>query len=85
MSEFTPDRCISCQKPIIWCATTKGNRMPVDYEPSASGNVSVEVRSGMDPLAKVLTVTQQFGRSNLRTSHFATCPQAAQYRRRGRS
>jgi hypothetical protein len=82
MSEFTLDSCSSCHQPIIWAITTKAKRMPIDAEPQPDGNVALDFRAGMDPLARVLTVTQQFGLKNLRKSHFATCPQADKWRRR---
>ena len=42
-------RCASCQAPIVWTITAKGNRAPLD-------------RDGV--------------------SHFATCPNAADHRRK---
>lgn len=79
------DTCSSCFQPIIWAVTVNAKNMPVDAEPPLSGgNVALEPRgAGMPPLAKVLTVTQQFGRANLRTSHFSRCPQGDRWRRKG--
>lgn len=85
MSEsYTIEECRSCSAPIIWAITTKATKMPVDAHPSPDGNIAVEQRPGMMPLARVLNTTQRFGRSNLHTSHFASCQQADSWRKRGR-
>ncbi|HTI26228.1 MAG TPA: hypothetical protein VL652_34885 [Kutzneria sp.] len=60
--------------------TTRARAMPVDAEPVAGGTISVEAAGGTRPLARVLGVAQQFGRRNLHTSHFASCPEAASWR-----
>lgn len=82
MSDFTLDSCSSCHKPIIWAVTTRAKAMPINAEPETDGNIALDFRPGMDPLARVLNTTQQFGRKNLRKSHFATCPQADKWRKR---
>lgn len=82
---FTVEPCRSCEEPIIWAVTTNARPMPVDAEPAQTGgNIALDYK-GPDapPLARVLSVAQRFGR-RLRTSHFVTCPQAGQWRRRGR-
>jgi hypothetical protein len=84
---YRVETCGSCRRPIIWAITEKKlRRMPVDPEPpSKGGNVELIPRKGIAaPIAKVLNVTQQFGRTGLRTSHFATCPNAQQHRQAGR-
>lgn len=82
MSDFTIESCSTCSARIIWAITVKAKRMPVNAEPEPGGNVALDFRPGMEPLARVLSVTRQFGVKNLRMSHFVTCPQAAQHRRR---
>lgn len=84
MAEFVRDECGSCKAPIVWAATSRGKDMPVNADPSPGGNIALDARPGLKPLARVLTVTQQFGRTNLRLSHFAVCPQAPRWRKRGR-
>lgn len=82
MAEFIRDQCESCQAPIIWAVTAAARRMPVDYTPADGGNIAL--RPGPQaPIAAVLSVAAQFGRTDLRTSHFATCPHAALWRKRG--
>lgn len=80
------ETCHSCYRPIIWAITERAKRMPVDAAPLAKGgNVELTWRpGGAAPLAKVLNVTQQFGKTDLRTSHFATCPNAARHRLAGK-
>lgn len=76
----------TCGAAVIWATTDKGGRMPVDPEPLATGgNVDLRDIGRDEPLAVVLSVSKQFGRYWLHTSHFATCPHAARHRRRGRS
>jgi hypothetical protein len=84
---FRIDHCSSCHRPIIWCVTERQKRMPVDaVPPDKGGNVEVIPRKGIAaPLAKVLPVAKQFGKRGLRTSHFATCPNADRHRQAGRS
>lgn len=82
VSDFEIDVCSSCRKPIIWCVTTRARQMPVNADPEPGGNIAVDPRPGLDPLARVLSVTAQFGRTNLRKSHFVDCPQADKWRRR---
>jgi hypothetical protein len=80
---FTTDACRSCGKPVIWCVTIRANAMPVDAEPATDGNIAVEYRGAdVKPLARVLSTSQQFGRTSLHKSHFATCPHGAEWRRR---
>jgi len=85
MSDYIRAQCDSCQADIIWTVTaSSGARMPVDYEPTPKGNIALRPGPGA-PIATVLSVAKQFGRKELRTSHFATCPDAARHRKRGRS
>lgn len=89
MAEFTVDHCKSCDARIIWAVTERGKSMPVDADPVADevggGNVQlVPQADGRAPLAKVLSVAAQFGKTNLRLSHFATCKFAAQHRGAGK-
>jgi hypothetical protein len=71
--------CKSCGAPIRWAKTVSGKSMPVDVEPAANGNVvflddKTVIVSG--PRARIEGDERRY------TSHFATCPQASQHRRR---
>jgi hypothetical protein len=75
--------CGSCQAEVIWATTTRGRKMLVDAAAYEDGTIVLELQhGGLAPLARVLPVTKRFGRKDLRKSHFAMCPQAAQWRRR---
>lgn len=83
--DYSTEPCRSCGKPVIWAVTTGAKDMPVDAVPAAGGNVQLERRHDQKPLARVLSVAQQFGKAGrLRLSHFATCPHASGWRRRSR-
>lgn len=82
---MTPNgKCTTCGKLVVWAYTTSGKRMPVDPEPVNGGNV-VLVTGNQQPEAQVLGAAEVARRAGLglrcHTSHFATCPQAAQHRR----
>lgn len=83
MNDYPTEPCRSCGAPVIWAVTLGARSMPVNAEPVSDGNVALEERAGMVPLARVLSVTARFGRTDLRTSHLATCKQAKLWRTRG--
>jgi hypothetical protein len=85
VTDFAVEHCRTCNMPIIWAVTSRLRDMPVDAEPSPDGNIRLEVREGqIQPMARVLSVAEQFGKKSLRKSHFATCPQAGRWRTGGR-
>jgi hypothetical protein len=80
--------CGSCPAPILWAETTAGERMPVDEQPSNSGNVLLHLSDDTPRpklLAGVLTRGQAAGardrQERLYRSHFASCPNASGHRR----
>lgn len=85
-------RCASCDAPIFWTLTRKLKNMPVDAEPvevakgfrlvdrdGALVDPAEEEGEGRVPRA-VYTAAPEPG-ERLYVSHYATCPQAAQWRR----
>ena len=65
--------CTGCGKPVIWTVTEKnGKRMPVDAQPQKR---VVFLRNPSDPTTPVSRVVSTF------TPHFATCPEAARFRK----
>ncbi len=88
-----PKACKSCGAPIFWAESDRtGVSMPVDAEPSGAGNIQLVDRRGKI-VAQMLGGSAKnirdaawalTGKHTLRTSHFATCPNAAAHRRRGR-
>jgi len=75
---FPVDECRSCGAKVIWAFTSR-KRMPVDAACTSGGTVLLEWSSGA-PFAKVIPAVKAFGRKDLRTSHFATCPNADDWR-----
>lgn len=71
----TPSSCSSCGAPIEWAVTEHGKRIPLDLEPTPTGNLVV-----VDGIARTLKPTGEGW--TLRVSHFATCPNAGVHRRR---
>jgi hypothetical protein len=81
--------CSSCRKTIVWAVTTKtGRAIPLDPTPGPEGNVTIVGRSPRDcPLVLVLSpeelaLAREHGVPRLYVSHFATCPDAAKWRRK---
>ena len=79
-------RCKSpgCNAPILWTVTAKtGKPMPVDETPKPDGEFFLEER-GRDLVAH--HVNSKHGlhvtiKTDRFTSHFATCPNAAEFRK----
>lgn len=84
------DHCKSCHAEIVWCATTKGHRMPVDPDPVPDGNMIVDgtgvvaVGHSMQTLDRVIVIGKNdvpLGDPPRYVSHFQTCPDAVGWRR----
>lgn len=77
-------RCRSCGVLILWATTEAGKRMPVDAEPSLMGNLWLDYAGdGSDPVARPVTLENaHLEETETRfVSHFATCPEAGEWRR----
>lgn len=78
--------CGSCGATIRWAITCQRKRMPIDPEPTRRGNVVLQPGTGPkgEDIAYVLAgerlAEAKAAGVELRTSHFATCPQAAEWR-----
>jgi hypothetical protein len=73
-------RCGSCQAPVIGALTVNGKFMPVDVEPVSDGNL---ILIATDPIPHVTVIKAgQTVDVPRYVSHFATCPHAAQHRRK---
>lgn len=86
---MTEDECRSCRAKIVWATTEQGKSMPVDAEPVEGGNVYYLDQKSSPPRVRVLADPQPTleegvdSADGLRyVSHFATCPQAEQWRKR---
>lgn len=72
--------CSSCGAPILWTISPKHQRMPVDPEPVANGNLTLAAH--FDGTVVYSRVEPSEG---THVSHFSTCPDAAEHRRRDQS
>jgi hypothetical protein len=71
-------RCRSCRKPIAWARTEAGKNMPLDPVPDMRGNVIF-----VEGFAHVFsTATEPPAEVPRYVSHFTTCPNADEHRRR---
>lgn len=80
-SEARRGECRSCGAPILWATTQQGRAIPLDLEPAAGGNVEF---TGVLDVVRVLaagTDATLFAGTR-RFPHFATCPQADQWKTR---
>lgn len=75
--------CRSCGAPIMWAATPKGRRMPMDPEPTPAGNRQLVDRAGLAPLSLAVDATTPPEVPRY-TAHFATCPNAQAHRKGGK-
>lgn len=69
-------RCRSCGAEIIWCRTSKGKAMPVDVNKRDDGNL---ILTDVDGDTVVEYVPKGQGDH---VSHFVTCGQADQWRKK---
>ena len=87
----TPGTCSSCGAPVVWQATDKGQRMPLDptvlyvAQPLTFLLPQGPTISGLTFGGSVVRGAPcQAGDANacaIRISHFATCPNAQQHRK----
>lgn len=85
---MTPDlkrieSCRACGAAIFWTQTSTGKAMPVDASPSMLGNVLVFPTVDRKFVAVVLGAAEAKEHTirDRHTSHFATCPKAAVFRK----
>lgn len=77
---FSRATCRSCNARIAWLKTPAGRSMPVDVEPSLSGNIIIENAVAIVSPARAIEA-RAAGRDTY-VSHYATCPQANEHRRK---
>lgn len=69
-------RCRSCDAPIRWAKTAKGNTMPLDPDPVEDGTFALtEDGAAVHVGENALYIAKRY------KSHFATCPFAGRHRR----
>lgn len=79
---YPTDDCKACGKPIIWTRTSAGKAMPVDVYPTRGANVRLRWE-GSEVKADVVRAQLAFGSTTNHLSHFVTCPNADEWRRKG--
>lgn len=86
MSDLPPVRsCRSCKAPVRWALTTSGARMQLDAVAVEGGGWLVDGKDtdGRFVCRRVEPLLYQHGDAPRFVSHFATCPDAQEHRRRG--
>lgn len=68
-----------CSASIIWAQTNANTWMIVDVDQVPGGNVELQERAGMPPLARVLKPDPDVKRYR---PHWSSCPDAGTFRRR---
>ena len=74
-------RCKTCRREIAWVKFRDGKAMPLDPEPSATGNVYRGTDGRWRVATKADAAELSRGLTPLYVAHFVTCPQASQHRR----
>lgn len=72
--------CKSCGAPIRWAQTVNGKAIPLDRHPVTGGNIVLSRKTGKE-LAYVMPDGDETAELRY-VSHFATCPNAEEHRRR---
>lgn len=76
-------RCRSCGRPVRWATMPTGKLNPLDADPDPTGNIAAHLDARGDLHARVLKAGEEPEPHERRgVSHFSSCPQADQHRRR---
>jgi len=73
--------CRSCGADVLWVPTLAGKRMPLNASPDPMGNVVLRKLPTGETFAHVLRKDEATDERRF-MPHHATCPSAAQHRRR---
>lgn len=75
-------KCSSCGAEILWASSVNGKSMPLNLAPDSNGRIVLSPpEDPREPMvARLLRKDEQAPMPRF-TSHFATCPQAAEHRR----
>jgi len=67
---------------MIWCRTGRGKKMPVDAEPTREGLFVLEGDDFSPTVRRLPNDAAATYTGEKYTSHFATCPNAEEFRKR---
>lgn len=70
--------CKSCGARIVWALTAKRKRIPIDPDKRSDGNLLI---AGRLSTGELVVATMKKGDGDY-VSHFATCPNAQQHRKK---
>lgn len=73
-----PGTCSACEADILWVMGINGRRNPLNAEPDPKGNIWLDDGGLAHYRTKVSVIPKGAARF---TSHFASCPNAQQFRR----
>ncbi len=78
------DHCQSCGAPIYWARHERtGRSAPIDAAPDVAGTIELMPRFGGSATWRVIPQAERvYVTAPLYTPHYATCPQAAAWRKR---
>lgn len=72
--------CGTCRAPVRWVLSTHGNKMPINAEPVADGNIILTEHGFAQVLGPLELMMLPPGTKRY-VAHFVTCPNAAQHRK----
>lgn len=75
-------KCSSCDAPVIWRTTPKGRTIPIDPEPVLGGNIELVGLDACRFLSRNEVFELRSEGALAHRSHFASCPNAQEHRRR---
>lgn len=78
-------KCKNAQ--LVWAKTSGGKPILVHAVPTPDGTIRLSDNGQPEPLATTLTVHQRatVAWGSLHLAHYATCPDAARYRKKART
>lgn len=74
--------CSSCGAPINWAKTIKGRPIPLDPDPVPQGNVIISEEGTALVYNTAAAIAPRYADAPKYVSHFATCPNADEHRKR---
>ncbi len=81
-----PSQCRACSAPMLWCVwPSSGKKMPVDAAPVADGNIVITIHGGTGGELRCEKYRENeptHQNRNRYTSHFATCPESAELKKK---